>query len=184
MSYVLDALRKAEKDRRKQPDLGLHNLDQDEWNKPPDLNKSSASNMWIIWVLLILICVSIVAIQFRPVAIEEAETQTAIENDLQLIVIEEGSTTESRILLEEPSIEPSAETLQPEPVANLAARIAEFRFEGNLYIEGNPTGSRVFINGGAYKMGDALEGDIYLLDIGANSVTLSDGYDQVIQPLR
>ena len=86
--------------------------------------------------------------------------------------------------MEEPSIEPSAETLQPEPVANLAARIAEFRFEGNLYIEGNPTGSRVFINGGAYKMGDALEGDIYLLDIGANSVTLSDGYDQVIQPLR
>jgi|TARA_B110000483_G_scaffold226488_1_gene287269 hypothetical protein len=184
MSYVLDALRKAEKDRRKQPDLGLHNLDQDEWNKPPDLNKNSLSSIWIIWFLLILICVSIVGVQFRSVAIEEAETQTAIENDLQLIVVADDSATESRVFLEEPSIEPSAETLQPEPVAKLAARITEFRFEGNLYIEGNPTANRVFINGGAYKMGDALEGDIYLLEIGANSVTLSDGYDQVIQPLR
>lgn len=181
MSYVLDALRKAEKDRRNQPDLGLHNLDQDEWNKPPDSNKNSPFNMRAIWVLPCLVCISIVAFQFRPVVIEEVETTTSIASEQGLpIVVAEDPITDRVILLSESP----AETIQTESGENLATRISKFRFEGNLYIEGNPTGSRVFIDGGAYKMGDALEGDIYLVAIDANSVTLSDGYDQIIQPLR
>lgn len=181
MSYVLDALRKAEKDRRNQPDLGLHNLDQDDWNKPPDSNKSSPFNIWVVGILSSLVCISIVAFQFRPVVIEEAETETLIvsEQGLPIVVDVEPIADSINLLSESP-----AETIQPESGENLATRISKFRFEGNLYIEGNPAGSRVFIDGGAYKMGDALEGDIYLVDIGANSVTLSDGYDQIIQPLR
>ncbi len=180
MSYVLDALRKAEKDRRNQTDVGLDNMNQEDWNRPPDIERGSSSKIWIFGALSVLICIAMVIFQYGPASSVEVEATAARPAEPQPMMIEEDPQRNRPTLVEADA--PESEPQIPEQ--DLAARITAFQFEGNLYIESNRAASRVFINGGAYKIGDALQGEIYLVDIAANTVTLSDGYDQVIQRLR
>lgn len=192
MSYVLDALRKAEKDRRRQPSLGLKDDDQDSWIKPPDTKKRGrfGIGIFIIFGLCCFALVVVLVAQFGakdlPISGRQAETaeeQTLSVDNLVNINLQETPAASAILDL------PDAERIQIEALINnrggsLAERIQNFRFEGSIHIEGNRSASRVFIDGASYQMGDTLDGDIYLLDIGAQSVTLSDGYEEVIHSLN
>ena len=184
MSYVLDALKKAERERRRQPEMGLENLEQDDWIRPLEENQQSGSKktLWLLCLGLGVFSV-ILIVALRPDSsqeeiittyspVEESRSNlTSDESELALLEIPEEIISENSV----PEVEVSV---------SLAEQISEFRFEGSLYIEGNLEASRVFINGQAYFVGDSLKNDVYISDISPDSVTLSNGYEQLIHPLR
>lgn len=184
MSYVLDALKKAERERRRQPEMGLENLEQDDWVKPLEENRQprSKKSLWFLCLGLgVISAILIVALRPDSSQKEIVTSYSPVEESRSALTSDEGELA----LLEIPEeIIPDNSVLEVEASASLAELISEFRFEGSLYIEGNPEASRVFIDGQAYFVGDSLKDDVYISDISPDSVSLSNGYEQLIHPLR
>lgn len=184
MSYVLDALKKAERERRRQPEMGLDNLEQDDWIKPLEENQQSRSKktVWLLCLGLGVFSVILIA-ALRPGSSQEEiiTTYSPVEERSSNLTSDESELA----VLEIPEeIIPDNFVPEVEVSTSLAERISEFRFEGSLYIEGNPEASRVFIDGQTYFVGDTLKDDVYISDISPDSVTLSNAYEQLIHPLR
>lgn len=184
MSYVLDALKKAEKERRHQTELGLDNLEQDDWVKPHESKSPTRSikplGFFGIFVG-ILVIISVANLTTEPEIVGELDTVSSTEQSAsQIIAISRQANSDER---ENPDIFEQSEPEIPQKL-DLESQINEFRFEGSLYIEGNLEASRVFVDGQAYFIGDVLKNEVYIKDITPDSVALSNGYEEVIRALR
>jgi hypothetical protein len=181
MSYVLDALKKAERERRRQPELGLDNLEQEDWVRPSSSERQPRSTK-LLWLAALILCLSVgfLTLKFTLSSVDNQELPLSAISPPQNIDF--ASEPEVIQILVEEKIEPSEPEI-PE-VFDLEVLVDGLRIEGSMYLEGNPQASRVFIEGQAYFVGDQLKNDVYIKDITPDSVVLSNGYDEVIRNLR
>ncbi|MBT5331494.1 MAG: hypothetical protein HOL48_06925 [Porticoccaceae bacterium] len=184
MSYVLDALKKAERERHHQPELGMDNLEQDDWVKPLEPKNKPRLNK-LLWVTGISLCllVSLVTVKF---SVPPQDSQELLEPLIAEQSVLQNAVPDTQTNSDEESELVSHETLVTESVQDLslAELLQEFRFEGSLYIEGDPQASRVFIDGQAYFVGQILRNDVYIKDITLDSVIISNGYEEAARILR
>ena len=187
MSYVLDALKKAERERRHQPDLGLDNLEQDDWINPNEASNKPRSRGYL-WIAAICLCAMAVILWagLRDQPSLKPMEDSVLEGSASISEAELNEVIPSEFDNSEESPQQFAESFEPElaPELSLDEVVAQLRFEGSLYVDGDSETSRVFIDGNAYFIGDLILEDVYLLDITSNSAVLSNGYEQVIHSLR
>lgn len=192
MSYILGALKKADRERRRASEVKIADWDQDAWEDPTPVDHTAR---WLIGsVVAGLVVVSSV---FGFVAYQVLE---AVPQDSSISV--EGNTLAMRDLEDVPVSERSTvidqqETFMEEPVEESADQVELQRqgqeppvtdgalpeFSGHLYFPGNPGMSRVFANSSSYKEGEIVNG--YRIEqIGEQMLMLSKDGEQVRINLR
>lgn len=184
MSYVLDALKKAERERRHQPELGMDNLGQEDWIKPVEPENGNRPGISVLLItfslclLAVILTVTLSITREDPQGIPESSVveQTLSQTPVPvppILTIEELEAANS-VNSESGSV----------PNVSLAEFLQELRFEGSLYMEDYPEASRVFIDGQAYFVGQTIKEGVYIKGISLDSVVISDGYEEVIRSLR
>lgn len=155
MSYILSALEKADKERRKKKGLSFETLSdsQAEFTSSRTHSRYSA----LVWVLGGLMVVGLVW-WLLPEQVAQREPAQADPSG-----IEEQREPAARANVEDA-------VAQAEPVSVLPERLD---VEGIVYIEDQPAMSRVFIQGKGYREGEYYQGDIRIFSIGETAITLS-----------
>lgn len=196
MSYVLDALRKAEQDRAPKQNSSEANLENTDWNAPPEKNNRSYFPLKIFaGIVLLIVLFFLFGSLFinKNTANFEAEKELSNENsdgaitgsitDLDTAIKPDIST--NTIVLGSPVSDFSQDFQELQevdpvvPVNNLQSRIDTLEFEGSLFSPSNSNLSRIFISGDSYRIGDSIEDDLYIVDIQESIVVFSDGFDQI-----
>ena len=199
MSYVLDALRKAEQDRAPKQNSSEANLENTDWNAPPEKNNRSYFPLKIFaGIVLLIVLFFLFGSLFinKNTANFEAEKELSNENsdgaitgsitDLDTAIKPDIST--NTIVLGSPVSDFSQDFQELQelqevdpvvPVNNLQSRIDALEFEGSLFSPSNSNLSRIFISGDSYRIGDSIEDDLYIVDIQESIVVFSDGFDQI-----
>lgn len=164
MSYILGALKKADRERRRESEVRIADWDQDAWNDPTPADNTSR---WLIGLaaaglILVLAISGFVAFrvletvpQSQPLAaVEDASPDTSPDFSAADIAANEEqqlpvSAVDQRV--EEGSFERAADVPKPE-----SEGLPEF--SGHLYFPGNPAMSRVFANSSSYREGELIDG--------------------------
>lgn len=212
MSYVLDALRRAEKDRSRSPEPSLDNADTPDWTAPPEPQRFSRLPLISLVAACILLSILLLVYSFsRPPAelVVSSTSSQASQSDVQ---------QQLQAQPEPPSISPSPGQALPDenhsensevPIRleadvfreNISAsnrvstvgsradiadqpsfrqRVESMSFQGGLFNPQDSSKSYVFRGESAFRVGDALEENVYLLDISEDYLVISDGYEEVI----
>lgn len=157
MSYILAALEKADKERRKKRGLTLEGLGDPSPESSLSAKASTGSKKgW--WGLLACLIAGGALWQFSPAF---------------LVPEEEGATV--------PPSPVEAQSLElPTPVETAGIPLPnalpdQVAVEGIVYIEGQPSRSRVFIGGRGYRENDIFLGDVRIMRIEETAITLSNG---------
>ena len=183
MSYILGALKKAEKERKSDKPLDFDNWDKQEWSTP---SESSAGSYLLVYVsgavlvlMLALLCWLAYKVVIKPALVNMPEAnhrldetgQQAVsaglidvsEEAIQPVHIEpEDSPAPASPIVRQPARairqpEP-AQIAQPEP----ASRSVFPRFSGHIYFANNKSLSRVFSGADTYREGQQVGG--YLIE--------------------
>jgi len=196
MSYILGALKKAEKDRKHDKTVNLENWDQEDWSRPKEFGSDSNTMLfvilfsWLVYKVLIMpnqTVLSPTVSEIEQVDPVRMEVIDASSDDVIPVYVEPENTEIplktspliQRALVKEASkpkvvsnsakpIEPTKrETNQPSVV-----RPELPKFSGHIYFPNNDRLSRVFSGPNSYREGDEVEG--YLVErIGEGGVVLS-----------
>ena len=133
MSYVLDALKKAERERRRQPELGLENLEQDDWIKPLEENRESRSKNTLL-ALCFGLALGIFTV-ILVVALKPNSSQEEILTDYSSVEEIRSDLVPDAVELALPDVSEqvffSSPPAQIEPKSSLSELIEGFRFEGS-----------------------------------------------------
>lgn len=201
MSYVLDALRKAEQDRAPKKNSSEIDVENVDWNAPPEKNPRNSIPFGIFAGILLLIILLFLfngffinkqagsfntEIERSNVSNESLGVTTELDIELDI----EPDTVTEAVLLDNP-LDTSLDNAQEAqvfddviPVNSLQSRIDALEFEGSLFSPSDKSLSRIFISGASYRTGDSIENDLYedglyILDIQEHIVVFSDGFDQL-----
>ena len=164
MSYILGALKKAEKERKSDKPLDFDNWDKQEWTTPSESNSGSYLLVYVSGAVLVLMLVLLcwlaykVVIKPEPVYVPEANHQAA-ETTQQV-------APAKVIDVSEEEVQSVSEASQPEPVQSVqpepGSRPALPSFSGHIYFSNNKSLSRVFSGADAYREGQEVGG--YLVE--------------------
>ena len=183
MSYILGALKKAEKERKSDKPLDFDNWDKQEWSTPSESSAGSYLLVYVSGAVLVLMLALLcwlaykVVIKPEPVYVPEANHQAA-ETTQQVAPAKviDVSEEEVQTVYTEPEdnlapassvvSQPVREASQPEPVQSVqpepASRPALPSFSGHIYFSNNKSLSRVFSGADAYREGQEVGG--YLVE--------------------
>jgi hypothetical protein len=165
MSYILAALEKADKERRKKRGLTLDGLS----DTGTELKSAPSGYSRMLKVSFgVVACLIIVSLLWRVSPGQLAQ----MESDAGSL-----ATTSENSPVEVSSMPVTAEA---ESTTILPARLD---VEGIIFIEDQPARSRVFIGGKGYRQGDLYQDDIRVLSIAESALTLSNGTTSKSYPI-
>jgi len=157
MSYILSALEKADKERRKKRGLTLEGLS----DSATEIESSPSGYSRVLTVTLVVVaCLIIASLLWRAPPGQPAQ----VEPDAASVV----ATNE---------VAPAEVSSVPAPVEIAPTEIlpAKLEVEGIIFIEDQPARSRVFIGGKGYRQGDLYQDNVRVQSIAETALTLSSG---------
>lgn len=168
MSYILAALEKADKERRKKRGLTFDSL-SDQQGEPVISSAHSKTIFKIFgWGLGAVL----------------------IGGVFWYLFLKQSDDMQARILAEPPAAQQIRETPLAEPASRATVSIpatpdlpSRLEVEGIVYIEDQPSRSRVFIEGQGYREGDYYQEDFRILSISETEIRLSNGSDTRSYPI-
>lgn len=169
MSYILGALKKAEKERRRDRGLDLNDWDQDSWNQAGQSGSQNSLLLWMVSATLLVVLVIFAWLAYRIIGASPQTTSTqapVIESASPVVeVISKEIDQESKESIRvEPTeivpviIEVNEAALEPGN-ADYGAQADEAvlpEFSGHIYFPGNSSLSRVFSGADSYREGDLI----------------------------
>jgi hypothetical protein len=176
MSYILNALKKAEHDRKREEPEDLDDFVSAGWDPYQEAPKSGASYK------LAVIIVAIAALLFVGFYSLNPGLQQAVE------VVEEVVSDQ----LAEPSVEqqvaPVLEEFVEEAIADEPAeeelQLPEVTIAGHIYIRSGSAKNRIFIGDKTYYVGDSIDGNWVIESINFDSLGIRSGALSSELPLR
>ena len=198
----MDALRKAERDRapKKNTPNDIYQESVD-WTAPPEKSRNLPIPLILFGITFLIVLFFVVqsrmtntasniaVIEDSPVSetlvlssIQDPTSTPVSNSDPAQVSVSASPPPESIVLLDNQQNALSS----PEPLQanDLQSRIDNLVFEGSLFSPSDSALSRIFIAGNSYRIGDAVEDSLYILDIQESIVVFSDGIEQIEHPIR
>ena len=185
MSYILNALKKAEHDRKREEPEDLDDFVSAGWDPYQEAPKSSAGYKWAIIIVAIstLLFVGFYSLNSGPQqSVEVLETEAVTEQVVEQISekgAEQPVTIENQSVIQEFVKEPVAEELLVEEL-----QLPEVTIAGHIYIRSGSAKNRIFIGEQTYYVGDTIDGDWVIESINFDSLGIRSGAFSSELPLR
>ena len=184
MSYILNALKKAEHDRKREEPEDLDDFVSAGWDPYQEAPKSGASYKLAIIIVAIaaLLFVGFYSLNSGPqqaVEVVEEVLSEQIAEQIAEQVVEQSVEQQVAPVLEEFVEEAIAE----EPVEE-ELQLPEVTIAGHIYIRSGSAKNRIFIGDKTYYVGDAIDGDWVIESINFDSLGIRSGALSSELPLR
>lgn len=204
MSYILGALKKAEKERKRDRSLNLEDWDQEEWNKPKEPSITNNLMLYLVLAMLMFVLIIFSWLAYRilitpnqatysdasteqagsaQIDTREVEQKERIESDQ---IIDASSDEVVPVYVDSPSdtqatsvTENSRQSASPQKSSS-SAELPEF--SGHIYFPNNARLSRVFSGSNAYRE-DEMVGGYRVEEIREGEVLLSLGGKEFVVEL-
>ena len=185
MSYILNALKKAEHDRKRDESEDLDDFVSAGWDPYQEAPKSTASYK------LAIIIVAIAAVLFYGFyslnsgpqqAVEVLETEAVTEQAVEQVTsksAEQPVAPENQPVIQEFVEEPVAEERVVEEL-----QLPEVAIAGHIYIRSGSSKNRIFIGDKTYYVGDSIDGNWVIESINFDSLGIRSGALSSELPLR
>jgi hypothetical protein len=185
MSYILNALKKAEHDRKREEPEDLDDFVSAGWDPYQETPKSSAGYKWAIIIVAIstLLFVGFYSLNSGPQqSAEVLETEAVTEQVVEQVSekgAEQPDAIENQSVKQEFVEEPVAEELLVEEL-----QLPEVTIAGHIYIRSGSPKNRIFIGEQTYYVGDSIDGDWVIESINFDSLGIRSGAFSSELPLR
>jgi hypothetical protein len=185
MSYILNALKKAEHDRKRDESEDLDDFVSAGWDPYQEPPKRVASYKLAIIIVAIaaLLFVGFYSLNFGPQqSAEVLDTEAPTEQGVEQVPeqgVKQQVAPENQPAIEEFVEEPVAEELVVEEL-----QLPEVTIAGHIYIRSGSVKNRIFIGDKTYYVGDSIDGDWVIESINFDSLSISSGALSSELPLR
>lgn len=166
MSYILNALKKAERDRLREDPKELDDFASAHWDpyKPEPVKDLSWLKVTVVLVpLAVLIGVYFGSTEMSQV---EAPKLSPAMNDL-ILQVDESTNSSSGEPLE--TIETQPLPIDPVQIKNKALAVPDLVIAGHMYLNQGSTSNRLFIGETSFREGDAIDSVWTLVAINSDS---------------
>ena len=162
MSYILGALSKAEKDRKRDRALDLQDWDQQAWEPPECAEPSKNRLLWLICLILLLVLVLFVWLAYQIILSPSTQIPQSESPAVQQLIPSAAKPTSTTMQLPQ-----NAQADVPAPQTLPA-------FSGSIYFPNKPSLSRVFSGAKSLRERDMING-YRIEEIAEQQVLLSLG---------
>lgn len=166
MSYILNALKKAERDRLREDPKELDDFASAHWDpyKPKPVKDSSWLKVTVVLVpLAVLIGVYFGSTKMTQV---EAPKLSPAMND-SILQVDESTNSSSGEPLQ--TIETQPLPIDPVQIKNEALAVPDLVIAGHMYLNQGSTSNRLFIGEKSFREGDAIDSVWTLVAINSDS---------------
>ena len=176
MSYILNALKKAERDRKRDESEDLDDLVGAGWDPYQEPVKSNASYRVAAIMMLIagLLFYSFYNLTNKSVV---GDIESVLENPIEMPVRDQEEPLETQ------PVKQVEKLPQEEPVSE-ELRLPEVTIAGHIYIRSGSPKNRIFIADKTYYVGDTIDGDWVIESINFDSLSIRSGALSSELPLR
>ena len=178
MSYILNALKKAEHDRKREEPEDLDDFVSGGWDPYQDAPKSSGSYKLaiIIFVIAALLFYGFYSLTNKDIsdAVLISEPQKAVE------VLEEETVAEQTI--QQPVVSQEKPVIDQPGFEEL--KLPDVTIAGHIYIRSGSAKNRIFIGDRTYYVGDAIDSNWFIESINFDSLSIRSGSLSSEIPLR
>jgi hypothetical protein len=183
MSYILNALKKAERDRKREDSEDLDDFVSAGWDpyQEPTENNNSYKVAAIIVLIALLLCVGFYSLTKQVIndtipASELQQTDEVIAHTpVEKQIIQQSDGSQNTPVIEEP-VEASLELE--------ALQLPEVAIAGHIYIRSGSPKNRIFIGEKTYYVGDRIDSDWVIESINFDSLNIRSGVQRSEIPLR
>lgn len=184
MSYILNALKKAEHDRKREEPEDLDDFVSAGWDPYQEAPKSGASYKLAVIIVAIaaLLFVGFYSLNPGPQQAVEVVEEVVSEQVAEQIaeqVVEQSFEQQVAPVLEE-FVE---EAIADEPVEE-ELQLPEVTIAGHIYIRSGSAKNRIFIGDKTYYVGDSIDGNWVIESINFDSLGIRSGALSSELPLR
>jgi hypothetical protein len=180
MSYILNALKKAEHDRKRDESEDLDDFVSAGWDPYQEQPKSASSYK------LAIIIVVIAAVLFVGFYSLNSGLQQAVEV-VEEVVSEQVAEQVAKQSVEQ-KVAPVLEEFVEEPIAEEPIeeqlQLPEVTIAGHIYIRSGSAKNRIFIGDKTYYVGDSIDGNWVIESINFDSLGIRSGALSSELPLR
>ncbi|MBT5106754.1 hypothetical protein N9161_02840 [Porticoccaceae bacterium] len=181
MSYILNALKKAEHDRSREEPENLDDFVNSGWD-PYEKTAKSSTRYWLPVAILV-----IAALLFY--GFSNLRSQMEIRSMPAVVNIEKAtvasSTAESVLeaptVAEKPEIRDTPKAITTPMVSTL---LPDVSITGHIFIRSGSRLNRIFVGESTYHVGDMLDGKWLIESINSDSLELRSGTQTTELPLR
>lgn len=191
MSYILNALKKAEHDRLREAPEDLDDFVNSGWDPYENTRQSSATYWLPIGIIVIAAGLfygfsSLTPETPAPVAeIESPEAKqnsvAAVEDKAVEAKVVEGNLLEQNAAVDNPAV-PSSDQITPVTVENNS--LPEVNITGHIFIRAGSRLNQIFVGERSYHVGDTLDRNWVIESINSDSLELRSGTQTTELPLR
>jgi hypothetical protein len=171
MSYILDALKKAERDRLRDDPQRLDDFTSAAWDPyQPIRTKKSVSKAMVVLVI-IATCVLFAFYSVGGFRLFQIQDQATDDLSLDLSIDKQKT-------IEKIQVEPERSSELPieiEVEANQVVLEPDFLIAGHMFITQGSSSNRLFIGDSSYKAGDMLDTNWMLFAINADHFVVQAG---------
>ncbi len=174
MSYILDALKKAQRERQRENSLDIHDLTSAAWD--PNDHRAGSKRLWLPPVFGTLLgLVSIILMYF--VIAEKMNTSGEIES---------VETVEIQHTIKTDQLDAGNHELEtaPETIAKIKGNkrygAPEVSITGSIYIADGSEGNRIFIGNQIFREGDIINQVWIIYRIGSEVIELRSGENSIL----
>ena len=157
MSYILGALKKAEKDRRRERSLDLNDWDQENWDNPAAKTKENHLLLWFVMIILLLLILIIGWLAYQVMG-QGSGANLAQDSQPQYQAQLQSSPVTSQPPSTQVRESQNTQIVQTVQSASVAVSQELPEFTGHIYFAGNSHLSRVFAGSITYREGDLVSG--------------------------
>jgi len=166
MSYILNALKKAERDRLREDPKELDDFASAHWDpyKPAPVKDLS----WLKVTVVLVPLAVLIGVYFGSTEISQVEAPklSPAMNDL-ILQVDESTNSSSGEPLQ--TIETQPLPIDPVQIKNEALAVPDLVIAGHMYLNQGSTSNRLFIGERSFREGDAIDSVWTLVAINSDS---------------
>jgi hypothetical protein len=180
MSYILNALKKAERDRKREEPEDLDDFVSAGWDPYEATPKKSSGYKLAITIVTIAVLLFYGFYNLTNQKISDAELISEPQQAVEVLgPVAERINQQPIVPQDEPVIEESAQEPEIEQV-----QLPEVTIAGHIYIRSGSAKNRIFIGDRTYYVGDSIDSNWVIESINFDSLSIRSGALSSEIPLR
>ena len=166
MSYILDALKKAQKDRAREGDIDFEDITGIAWDSiESKIERPGLAGNLIFSIIVVALLTSFVYFIYN---IKSIEPVFPLDKDYS--ELEDRKSFRSKVPKED-----EASESRRQGITENFERAPNISVTGSIYIGEGASGNKIFIGDRAYREGDIIDDHWVLFHIGAQAIELRAG---------
>ena len=164
MSYILDALKKAERDRLRDDPQRLDDFTSAAWDPYQPIRTEKSASKAMVVLVIIATCLLFAFYSTGGFRLFHSQDKTTDDLSLDLSIDKQKTTEKIKVEAERSSELP----VEIEVEANQVVLEPDFLIAGHMFIKQASSSNRLFIGDSSYKVGDMLDTNWMLSAINAD----------------